>query len=105
MSEIEKAMKEDMRTFNQSAQATSESSAGLGEEGTCLWCQGTMNLETAVGDCCWGEWKREIDDLSMLVRSLASSLRKVAPEHGLPDRAIDYLKRKGLQGSILRNEA
>ena len=83
----------------------SESSEGLcGDEGMveCLWCGGSTPLQTAVGACCWEEWKREIGDLSMLVRALASSLRKAAPGSDLPDRAIDYLKRKNLQGSILR---
>ena len=46
--------------------------------------------------------RRERDDLAMLVRKLANALRKAAPDHSLPARAIDYLRRKGLQGSILR---
>lgn len=41
-------------------------------------------------------------DLSMLVRQLVQALRKVAPDHALPDKALEYLKRKGLQGSPLR---
>ena len=27
--------------------------------GTCLWCQQSMKLETAVGACCWEGWKQE----------------------------------------------
>lgn len=42
-------------------------------------------------------------DLAALVRQLARSLRKAAPEHDLPVKALDYLKRKGLQGSPLRH--
>lgn len=76
-----------------------------GSEGliTCLWCGGSTNHETAVGDCCWEGWKREIGDLSMLVRQLAISLRKLAPDNEWPTKAIDYLKRHNLQGSILRD--
>ncbi len=46
--------------------------------------------------------EKERDELAMLVRKLATSLRKAAPDHSLPARAIDYLKRHNLQGSILR---
>ena len=86
-------------------QAASEFMQGLGADEdliTCLWCGQSTEHETAVGACCWETWKREIGDLSMLVRQLASSLRKAAPEHSLPDRAIDYLRRHNLQGSPLR---
>ena len=44
----------------------------------------------------------QVDDLSALVRRLVHSLSKAAPEHDLPAKALDYLKRKGLQGSPLR---
>lgn len=44
----------------------------------------------------------EVGDLSMLVRQLVQALRKAAPDHVLPDKALDYLKRKGLQGSPMR---
>lgn len=43
-----------------------------------------------------------VDDLSALVRQLAQRLRKAAPDNDLPEKALDYLKRKGLQGSPLR---
>jgi hypothetical protein len=46
--------------------------------------------------------QKQADDLAALVRQLAYSLGKAAPNHGLPARAVDYLKRKNLQGSILR---
>ncbi|WP_147479753.1 hypothetical protein [Pseudomonas syringae group genomosp. 3] len=45
-----------------------------------------------------------VDDLSALVRQLVQHLRKAAPDNDLPEKAMDYLKRKGLQGSPLRNE-
>ena len=51
------------------------------------------------------EKKRVTDDLAALVRQLVRSLRKADPQHALPDKAIDYLKRKGLQGSPLRHNA
>ena len=44
-----------------------------------------------------------VDDLSALVRQLVQKLRKAAPESDLPERALDYLKRKGLQGSPFRS--
>ena len=45
-----------------------------------------------------------VDDLAMLVRQLVHSLGKAAPDHTLPARAVDYLKRHGIQGSILRGD-
>jgi len=46
----------------------------------------------------------QVGDLSMLVRQLVQALRKASPDHALPDKAMDYLKRKGLQGSPMRNQ-
>lgn len=43
-----------------------------------------------------------VDDLAALVRRLARSLRKAAPDNDLPDQALDYLRRHGLTGEILR---
>lgn len=37
------------------------------------------------------------------VRRLARSLRKAAPDHDLPSKALDYLARNGLQCSPLRD--
>lgn len=48
------------------------------------------------------ELEREADDLVALVQRLARDLRKAAPDNGLPEKAMDYLRRKGLQGSPLR---
>lgn len=45
-----------------------------------------------------------VDDLAMLVRQLAYSLRRAAPEHTLPDRAVALLRKHGLQGTVLREE-
>jgi len=46
-----------------------------------------------------------VDDLAALVRRLVHSLSKAAPDHDLPAKAVDYLQRKGLQGSPLRDDA
>lgn len=46
--------------------------------------------------------QRNVDDLAMLVAQLARALRRAAPEHELPARATDYLRREGLCGSPLR---
>ncbi|GHC72961.1 hypothetical protein GCM10007320_09210 [Pseudorhodoferax aquiterrae] len=43
-----------------------------------------------------------VDDLAHTVRRLAHSLRQAAPSNDLPGKALDYLKRHGLQGSPLR---
>lgn len=43
-----------------------------------------------------------VDDLAHTVRRLAHALRKAAPDNDLPAKALDYLKRHGLQGSPLR---
>jgi len=45
-----------------------------------------------------------VDDLSALVRQLVHRLRKAAPDSDLPEKAMDYLKRKSLQGSPLRSD-
>ncbi|WP_175857908.1 hypothetical protein [Burkholderia anthina] len=43
-----------------------------------------------------------IADLSMLVKRLASALRRSAPGDPLSDQALHYLQRNGLAGSPLR---
>ena len=47
--------------------------------------------------------ERVADDLSALVQRLARALRKAAPDNDLPRKALDYLARKGLKGSPLRD--
>lgn len=47
--------------------------------------------------------ERVTDDLAALVRRLAHALRKAEPDNELSDKALDYLKRNGLTGSILRD--
>lgn len=46
-----------------------------------------------------------VDDLAALVKRLAHSLRQAAPDNDLPEKALDYLRRKGMQGSPLREVA
>jgi hypothetical protein len=46
-----------------------------------------------------------VDDLAALVRQLVHSLAKAKPDSPLVERALDYLRRKGLQGSPLRADA
>lgn len=47
--------------------------------------------------------ERETDDLVELVKRLAYALRKAAPDNGLSEKALDYLRRKNLLGSPLRD--
>lgn len=65
-------------------------------------------LEETVRGVCRAEDENSsgamVGDLVMLVRKLVHALRKAAPDHGMPDRAVDYLVRHGLQGSPLRGE-
>jgi hypothetical protein len=46
--------------------------------------------------------ERLVDDLAALVRQLVRALSKANADSPLIERAMDYLKRKGLQGSPLR---
>jgi len=41
-------------------------------------------------------------DMAMLIRRLARALEKADPKHSMPAKAIDYLKRKGFKGRIIR---
>lgn len=44
-----------------------------------------------------------VDDMAALIRRLVRDLRKVAPGNDLAEKALDYLRRHGLAGDILRN--
>lgn len=44
-----------------------------------------------------------VDDLAQLVTRLVRQLRKAAPDNELSEKALDYLKRKELLGSPLRD--
>lgn len=43
-----------------------------------------------------------VDDMAALVKQLVQALRKAAPNHALPAKALDYLRRQDLLGSPLR---
>lgn len=45
---------------------------------------------------------RTVDDLASIVMRLAHALRKAAPDNEHTEKALDYLKRKELIGSPLR---
>lgn len=69
-----------------------------------------MNEEIYDPDCgaCeraqqeYAEIEKVADDLATLVRHLVRYIQKTAPDKELTDKALDYLKRKGLQGSPFR---
>lgn len=48
------------------------------------------------------ELQQNVANLASLVMRLAHALRTAKPEHGLPDKAMDYLQREGLCGSPLK---
>lgn len=58
------------------------------------------SCEAAAKD--YEELEKVVDDLVEIVKRLAHSLRKASPNNDLPDNALDYLKRKELLGSPLR---
>ncbi|CAI8970044.1 hypothetical protein [Pseudomonas soli] len=45
-----------------------------------------------------------VDDCAHLIKKLVHCRRQLATDEGLATKALDYLKRKGLQGSPLRVE-
>ncbi len=45
-----------------------------------------------------------IQDLSMIVRMMVVKVRKTNPDAKVLKAAVDYLKKNGLEGSILRDE-
>jgi hypothetical protein len=49
--------------------------------------------------------ERVVSDLAALVRQLAWLLKRRDPNATLPARAVEYLRRQGLEGSPLRAEA
>lgn len=70
------------------------------------------NTRNAAGDASTADHTGKLsgapvrtDDLAMLCQRLARALRKSAPDNELPEKAMDYLQRHGLQGSPLRGEA
>lgn len=49
------------------------------------------------------ELQKNVRELAMLVSKLVLALRKAAPDHNLPAKALDYLQRNDLLGSPLRD--
>jgi hypothetical protein len=43
------------------------------------------------------------DDMAMLIRQLVHKVKNLSPDSSLADRAMDYLKRHGLEGGPLRS--
>lgn len=43
-----------------------------------------------------------VDDMAALIRRLVRDLRKAAPDNDLSEKALDYFRRHGLTGEILR---
>lgn len=48
--------------------------------------------------------RQNVGNLAMLVAQLVRALRKAAPDNALSSRAMDYLSREGLCGSVLRQD-
>ena len=51
----------------------------------------------------YNELDKIAGDLAILVVRLSRTLRKAAPDNDLPEKAMDYLRRKKLYGSPLRD--
>lgn len=46
--------------------------------------------------------QEELEEMAMLIRLLASTLKRTNPDSNLPEQAMDYLREHGLQDSPLR---
>lgn len=46
-----------------------------------------------------------MDEMAMLVRKLVQQLRKAAPDNDSGEKALDFLKRHGLSGTLLRGNS
>lgn len=61
----------------------------------------TSSLAQRTGEV--RELAEVVDDLAALIKRFVHRLRKAAPGNDLPEQALDYLARKGLQGSPMRS--
>lgn len=52
---------------------------------------------------CVSTLRAQVDELAMLVRMLVHSVRRTNPDNETARKALDYLQRYNLQGSILRD--
>ena len=48
---------------------------------------------------------KKLLDLAILIRKLVRKIKNTSPDSNLADRALDYLKRHGLEGSVLRGHS
>jgi hypothetical protein len=86
-------------------QTGSELSERLGDDETMgpehhEFCN--MRLVGRDCDCGLDDLYRLVDDLAMVIRRFVHAIRKNDPDNEMAQQAMDYLKRKNLQGSILR---
>lgn len=66
------------------------------------WQASRTQPDTAVKDKCIAELELAVDDLAALVQRLVRAIHTANPSNTFADKAMDYLKRKGLQGNPLR---
>ena len=70
-----------------------------------------IDQSNEIPECCenaakdYEELEKVVDDLAQMVKQLVRSLRKATPDNALPDKALDYLKRKGLTKINLSRKA
>ena len=70
--------------------------------------QSNNKINAPECQCCeeaakdYEELEKVVGDLALLVKQLARALKKSRPDNVLPDMAMDYLKRKELLASPLR---
>ncbi len=73
----------------------------------CTRCEfiGHCDCEGTAAPSASAQQAEPVEELAMMVRLLVHALRKAAPANPLSARAVDYLERHGLQGSVLRAAA
>lgn len=62
-----------------------------------------LKLDTAQLQFALEQSEKVVNELAVLVNRLARSLRKESPDNEILAKAMDYLKRNGLEGSPLRD--
>lgn len=67
-----------------------------------MYCPACRVLMQADKLCTGQEKPATVDDLAMLVRRLVHELKNHSINNELQTKAMDYLRRKGLQSSPLR---
>lgn len=51
----------------------------------------------------YADLEKITDDLANVVMRLSRALKKASPDNDLPEKAMDYLKRNGMAGTVLRD--